>query len=129
MYAAFHRQKMPKIIVEFTGEKANTQNFAEYLEGLESNYDTKEPIALVFDARKALDLNPVYQIKQAQWMRQNKTLITQYCAGVAYVVPNKILRNILGLVFKIQPNPVPFKVFEELNAGMAWADAQLNAQV
>jgi hypothetical protein len=31
----------------------------------------------------------------------------------------------LGLIFKVQPSPVPFQVFETFNAGLAWADAQL----
>jgi hypothetical protein len=127
MYAEFHREKTPIITIEFTGEKANAQNFAVYLEGLAENYKTKEKIALVFDARKALDLNPLYQLKQAQWMKANKSLIEKYCAGVAYVIPNNFLRNVLGLVFKVQPNPVPFKVFENLNSGVNWAYEQLEA--
>jgi hypothetical protein len=125
MYAAFHRAKAPLIIIEFTGEKANAHSFADYLGGLEENYISKEKIALVFDARKALDLHPLYQMKQAQWMQQNKALIGRYCKGIAYVVPNIFLRTMLGLVFKIQPSPVPFKVFSSLDTGVAWAESQL----
>lgn len=128
MYAEFHREKAPIIRIEFTGEKANAENFAEYLQGLKDNYAQQQTIALVFDARRALDLNPLYQLKQAQWLRQNKSLIEKYCRGVAYIIPNDFLRNILVLIFKIQPNPVPFKVFGTLKAGMAWADEQLNRQ-
>jgi len=125
MYAKFDQTKAPLIIIEFTGEKANAQNFADYLKGLEANYARKESIALVFDARKALDLNPLYQMKQAYWLRQNKDVIERYCQGVAYVVPNSFLRTMLGLVFKIQPSPVPFKVFENLDAGLVWATSRL----
>jgi hypothetical protein len=125
MYAEFHRAKAPLIIIEFTGEKANAKNFDAYLKGLEESYAAKEKIALVFDARRALDLNPRYQLKQAQWLRQNKKLIEGYCQGVAYVIPNSFLRNMLGLIFKVQPSPVPFQVFETFTAGFAWADAQL----
>jgi hypothetical protein len=128
MYAKFDQTKAPLIIIEFTGEKANAQNFAHYLRSLEENYARKEQIALVFDARKALDLNPLYQMKQAYWLRQNKALIERYCQGVAYVVPNSFLRTMLGLVFKIQPNPVPFKVFSNLDAGLVWAASQLEVQ-
>jgi hypothetical protein len=128
MYAKFDQTKAPLIIIEFTGEKANAQSFAHYLRSLEENYAREEQIALVFDARKALDLNPLYQMKQAYWLRQNKALIERYCQGVAYVVPNSFLRTMLGLVFKIQPNPVPFKVFENLDAGLVWAESQLEVQ-
>jgi sugar/nucleoside kinase (ribokinase family) len=125
MYAEFHRAKAPLIIIEFTGEKANAQNFDVYLKGLEENYAAKEKIALVFDTRRALDLNPRYQLKQAQWLRQNKKLIEDYCQGVAYVVPNSLMRNMLGLIFKVQPSPVSFQVFETFTAALVWADAQL----
>jgi hypothetical protein len=115
------------IIIEFTGKKANAENFAAYLKGLENSYASKENIALVFDARRTLDLNPLYQMKQAMWLRQNKDIIERYCQGVAYVIPNIFLRNALGLVFKIQPNPVPFEVFQTLDAGLVWANAKLFA--
>ena len=128
MYAKFDQTQAPVIIIEFTGEKANAQSFAHYLRGLEENYARQESIALVFDARKALDLNPLYQMKQAHWLRQNKELIERYCQGVAYVVPNSFLRTMLGLVFKIQPSPVPFKVFENLDVGLAWAASRLETQ-
>jgi hypothetical protein len=127
MYAKFDQTQAPVIIIEFTGEKANAQSFAHYLRGLEDNYARRESIALVFDARKALDLNPLYQMKQARWLRKNKELIERYCQGVAYVVPNSFLRTMLGLVFKIQPSPVPFKVFESLDVGLAWAASRLEA--
>jgi hypothetical protein len=61
------------------------------------------------------------------WLRQNKDIIERYCQGVAYVIPNIFLRNALGLVFKIQPNPVPFEVFQTLDAGLVWANAKLFA--
>jgi hypothetical protein len=32
----------------------------------------------------------------------------------------------LGLIFKIQPNPVPFKVFETMEEGEAWAVDQIS---
>lgn len=126
MYATINREEAPLITIKFTGQKATTATFAAYLKELEKNYESKSAIALVFDARKALDLNPIYQLKQAQWMAQNKTLIKQYCKGVAYVIPQTFLRNVLGLIFKIQPNPVPFKVFKTMAEGESWAKEQLN---
>jgi hypothetical protein len=125
MYATINREKAPLITITFTGQKATAATFAAYLKELENNYKSKSDIALVFDARKALDLNPIYQLKQAQWMAHNKALIKQYCKGVAYVIPNNFLRNILGLIFRIQPNPVPFKVFETIAEGESWASMQI----
>jgi hypothetical protein len=126
MYATVNRENAPLVTITFTGARANPQNFANYLGELKWNYEAKEEIALVFDARKALDLNPIYQLKQAQWMAQHKALIKQYCKGVAYVIPNAFLRNVLGLIFKIQPNPVPFAVCETIEEGEEWAWEKLD---
>jgi hypothetical protein len=126
MYATVNREKAPVITIAFTGQKATAATFAAYLKELEENYASKSDIALVFDARKALDLNPIYQLKQAQWMAQHKALIKRYCKGIAYVIPHAFLRNVLGLIFKIQPNPVPFKVFETMEEGEAWAVDQIS---
>lgn len=126
-YAKFNLEKSPLIIVEFTGEKAHAENFSDYLKGLDDIYAIKKNIAIVFDASKTLDLNPIYQLKQAKWIKLNKFSIERYCRGVAYIIPNRFLRNALGLIFKIQPNPAPFKVFETLNEGLAWAGKQLES--
>lgn len=126
MYAIVNRERTPLITITFTGQKASAATFAAYLQELKRNYDSRTDIALIFDARKALDLNPIYQLKQAQWMAQNKALIKQYCKGVAYVIPQALLRNILGLIFKLQPNPVPFAVFEKIEEGEAWATERMN---
>lgn len=127
-YALFHREKFPLITVAFTGEKENAENFKNYLEGLEANYDREAPFALIFDARKALSLNPKYQLKQASWMQKHKALIQRYCLGVAYVVPQGFLRKVLQVIFKLTPNPVPFKVFEKMDEGEAWAIRRISGK-
>lgn len=128
-YALFHRAQFPLITVEFTGVKENAENFKDYLDGLEVNYHRKESFALIFDARQALSLNPKYQLKQAAWMQKHKALIEQYCLGVAYVVPQNFLRNVLQVIFKITPNPVPFKVFEKMDEGEEWANRLISSLV
>jgi hypothetical protein len=126
-YALFHRERFPLIVIEFTGSKETSANFNEYLKGLEENYANKKELTLVFDARKALSLNPIYQAKQAAWMQTNKNLIKQYCKGIAYIVPNPILRKVLQLIFKITPNPVPFRVFEGMEQGIIWTQSVLTS--
>ncbi len=127
-YALFHRENFPLVVIEFTGEKATPENFKVYLRELEENYQDQEKIALVFDARSALELNPIYQGKQAAWMQKKRKLIKTYCQGIAYVVPQPFLRKVLQLIFKMSPNPVPFQVFESLDQGLAWAEEQLAPQ-
>lgn len=126
-YANFNRDEFPLIVIEFTGVKENVHNFQSYLKGLEENYASKKEIALIFDARKALSLNPIYQLKQAMWMQKNRQMIKTYCKGIAYVVPQTVLRKVLQLIFNISPNPVTFKVFEDFDEASAWARQKLNS--
>lgn len=121
MYAQFDRTNFPLIIVSFTGEKESPENFDAYLAGLHANYDREEAFALVFDATQAPTPNPIYQQKQAKWMKQHEALITTYCRGVAYVMPNGLLRGVLKMIFSLQKNPVPFKVMANLEEGRKWA--------
>lgn len=124
-YAEFDRKNFPLITVTFTGAKATPENFEAYLEGLYQNYERQEPFALVFDAGQAPAPDLTYQRKQADWMKTHKSLIKTYCRGVAYVVPGSLLRNVLKLIFAIQRNPVPFKVWSTKAEGIVWAKEQL----
>jgi hypothetical protein len=126
-FAQFDRSAFPLITVTFTGEKETPENFEQYLKGLYQNYERKQPFSLVFDATNAPVPNLTYQQKQATWMNKHKELIETYCRGVAYVMPNLILRNVLKVIFGLQRNPVPFKVFSSLEEGTEWAD-KLNSE-
>lgn len=121
-YAHFDRSTFPLIVVRFSGVRETDENFAAYLDGLYENYNSKKPFALVFDATEAANPNLKYQQRQAKWMKTHEALIKEYCLGVAYVMPNTLLRIALRLIFGIQNNPVPFKVFAKLEDGKNWAE-------
>ena len=127
-YASFDRSGFPVITIRFSGVKATPENFAFYLDELERNYDRQEPIAIIFDATKGLPLHPMYQQKQAQWMKQFEPLIRKFCRGIAFIIPNPLIRQTLKLIFSIQRNPAPFKVFSTMEEGVAWSKEQIMAR-
>ena len=120
-YAIFNRSAFPLIVVSFTGENETPDNFKEYLNGLLKNYEAKKPFSLVFDATKASTPNIKYQKLQAMWMKEHDSLVKEYCRCVAYVVPSVLLRGVLKTIFRLQKNPVPFKVFSNLDDAKNWA--------
>lgn len=124
-YAEFDRSDYPLINITFTGEKPTDENFQAYLEGSYQNYEHREPIALVFDATNAAIPGLRYQKQQADWMREHDELIRTYCLGIAYVVPNPLIRQVMRAIFKLQQNATAFKVFAEREAGVAWAQERL----
>lgn len=125
VYAVFERENFPVINITFTGIPANEENFRVYLEELYKNYEACKPLVIVFDASNAPSPSMQYQKQQAQWMKDNEALIKKYCRGIAYVVPNMVLRNVLKLIFGVQQNPVPFKVTATLEEGNKWVNQQL----
>lgn len=126
-YASFDRSNFPVITIRFSGAKATPENFAFYLDELERNYERQESIVIIFDAREGLPLNPMYQQKQAQWMKQYEPMIKQFCKGIAFVIPNLLMRNTLKLIFSIHRNPVPFKVFSTMEEGVEWSRSLIMA--
>ena len=120
-YANFDRSKFPIVVVKFTGVEQTDDNFAAYLNGLYDNYNSKQPFSLVCDATNAPKPNITYQKRQAQWMKEHESLIKTYCKGIAYVMPNALYRIALMVIFSLQNNPVPFKVFQNVEDGVEWA--------
>jgi len=124
-YARVDREQFPLVVVTFTGAKPTPTNFQQYLDELYANYAPKQPFVLVFDATSAKVPGITYQKKQAEWMREHQDLIQSYCLGIAYVMPSAVIRNVLKLIFKLQNDPVPSKVFSSREEGLAWAQIQL----
>ncbi len=124
-YVRFDRKEFPLIKMTFTGEAPNDDSFMAYLDGLKANYDRRENIVLLFDASNAGLPTLKYQKQQANWMKENDELIKKYCAGIAYVVPQIVIRGALKMILKFYNNPVPFQVFESLEEGEAWLKDQL----
>ncbi|MEO0789234.1 MAG: STAS/SEC14 domain-containing protein [Bacteroidota bacterium] len=124
-YAEFDRSQLPLIVIRFTGAKATPENFAEYLAELDRNYAPRKPFALVFELSKAPVPSLKYQRQQADWMKENQEVISQYCVGVAYVIPGTIMRGVLKSIFSFQKQPAPYKVVATITEGEEWANAQL----
>ena len=119
-YANFDRSKYPLIVVEFTGEKPTDDSFDLYLEGLFENYGRGENNQILFDAQRAVFPALKYQMKQAKWLKEHELLMKDQCKGIAYTIPNVVIRNALSLIFKIQGQPVPYQVVSTNEEGIAW---------
>ena len=127
-YAIFDRSRFPIVKVEFTGLKADDENFRDYLEELLKSYDSKENLVIIFDALKASFPGMQYQKEQAAWMKEHDSLIRKYCKAIAYVVSSPGIRIALRLIFMFQNNPVPFKVFKNVKDGIEWSKYRLDIE-
>ena len=124
-YAEIDSSEFPIIKVCFTGEAANAENFPLYLNEVKQTYAAKQSLAIIFDATKAVMPAIKYQKMQAQWLKENEQLMKDYCKGTAYVIPNRIIRNVLSAIFAFQKQPVPYKVCSKLSEANNWINEEL----
>lgn len=124
-YAEIDSSEFPIIKVVFTAEAATEENFPLYLNELKNTYANKEELAIIFDASNAVMPGIKYQKMQAQWLKENEQLMKDYCKGTAYVIPNRIIRNVLSAIFSFQKQPVPYKVCSKMSEATAWINKKL----
>jgi hypothetical protein len=121
-YATIDSSKLPVVTVTFTGEKSTDDNFQQYLDELESCYDDRKSIAIIFDASKAVIPKSSHQKKQAVWLSQHWKLMQNYCLGTAYVIPSIAIRTVLKMIFSFQSQPVPYKIFSKKEEAYKWLE-------
>ncbi|MDR9441143.1 MAG: STAS/SEC14 domain-containing protein [Schleiferiaceae bacterium] len=125
-YAEISFDEHPVVKITFTGQAANDENFAQYLDDVERAYARNLPIALIFDATRATIPGFKYQQWQAQWLKDYEEMMKKHCTGTAYIIPNLVIRNLLKAIFALQAQPVPYKIFPSLDEGRRWALSQLD---
>jgi len=125
-YATVDSTSFPLVLVRFTGEKATDENFPLYLDEVEAAYDRKNRIGILFDATHATLPGLKYQKMQAQWLKDHKQLMQNYCVGTAYLIPNTLIRNVLKAIFALQKQPVPYNVCGEMTEAEQWLQTQLD---
>ena len=124
-YAVVDRTNFPIVRVQFTGEAANEDSFKSYLMELKEIYDYENKLAIIFDANKATLPGLKFQKMQAKWLKDNKQMLEDYCVGTAYIISNRLIRNVLKAIFALQSQPVPFLVCSRSTEAEDWVDQQL----
>jgi hypothetical protein len=63
--------------------------------------------------------------RQAQWMKERRTLLQRQVLAIAFVLPSAVLRGALKVVFQLQPMPVPHEIFNDSEDARRWALARI----
>jgi len=124
-YAVIDNSAFPIVKVSFTGEKSTDLNFHHYLKALKECYSHQQPIAIIFEATKAVIPKFSHQNQQANWIKENWTLIQNQCQGTAYIIPSLIIQIALKSILLLQKQPVPYKVFSIEKDGEDWLKSLL----
>ena len=121
-YAEIDESDFPIVQIRFTGNKSTDKNFQAYLDQNKACYRFRKKLAIVFDATEATIPSFSHQKMQAEWLKENKELMQQYCVVTAYVIPNLAIRAILKAIFALQKQPAAYKIFETKDEAMTWID-------
>jgi hypothetical protein len=124
-YAVIDNSAFPIVKVSFTGEKSTDLNFHHYLKALKECYSHQQPLAIIFEATKAVIPKFSHQKQQANWIKENWTLIQNQCQGTAYIIPSLIIQMALKSILLLQKQPVPYKVFSNEKDGEDWLKSLL----
>lgn len=119
-YAIIDESSFPIVRIGFTGNKRTDENFQTYLDQTKACYRNEKRLSIIFDASKASIPSLSQQKMQASWLRENKDLMQHYCAGTAYIIPNAAIRAILKMIFSLQKQPVPYRIFETSEEAEDW---------
>jgi hypothetical protein len=122
-YANFDISDLSLVRITFTGNKPTDESFNAYLDELESLYNQRKPLGIIFDATKAVAPKLSYQKLQAQWLNEHWLLIKNYCKGTAYVIPSAPIRLVLKMIFSFQNQPVPYKIFSKMEEAVEWLNS------
>lgn len=125
-YAIINSNNFPVINIVFTGNDATDENFSQYLDEIKKVYSLEKKVVIIFDASKAVIPGINYQIMQANWLKENKELMVNYCLGTAYIIPSLIIRNILKAIFVIQKQPVDYIVCKNSIQANDWIQKKIN---
>ncbi len=122
-YATIDESDFPLVKIRFTGNKSSDENFRAYLEQTKACYRDKQRIAIIFDASDASIPSLAHQKMQANWLKENRQLMENLCAGTAYIIPNAAIRTILKMIFSIQKQPVPYYICETEKEAAEWINS------
>ena len=105
-------------------QRANDADGAQYVRDVDALLARGEHYIVICDATDALMPEPSFIRTQAQWMQANIPKIQALNRGVALVLPSALTRGILRGLSHVAKLPVPYEVFETLEAARSWADTR-----
>jgi len=124
-YATIDESRLPIVLITFSEKEPTRSEFDEYLDAMYKIYSRRQPVSFVFDATKVRYLSSEFRIKQGNWLKQNKELISEVQKCIVFVIPNMMVRFILDAILLITPLPAPYVIVKSLKEGLAEAAKRL----
>jgi hypothetical protein len=99
------------VYVKLTGTPDETTFESEFLvPAIVNMLIQRKPFLLFIDASDVTSVKLRIGKRMAHYMRTNREDLAQYLRGTTLLATNKIVTNLIDLVFRIQPPVAPFRV-------------------
>lgn len=100
--------------------------FRQYLADYVKVLEQQQRLGAVFVTTPQMPMTPPRQVRwQAQFMKDYRAQMEQRVVGVAFSLPNPLMRGVLRGVLLLQPMPCPHSVVGTEAEGVAWVKARL----
>jgi hypothetical protein len=115
----------PLIVVHLVGaggaQQAGPESFIQVVQGL---IEKRERIVIVYDLTHS---KPDAHRRQlvVSWLRKNRANLSCYVIASAIVAPTAFHRGVLVAIFWFIKPRMPVQIFDDRDAAMRWATAQL----
>lgn len=117
---AFDESLFPLVLVHYRGTPDDAAQDA-YFAHLDALGKRTERRFLVYLPDGDAAVPSRFRQRHAEWTRRNEQLVREQNLGVAFVLPNPLLRVLLRAVFALQPIGCPQRTVSTLEEALAWA--------
>jgi len=100
--------------------------FRQYLVDYVQVLEQEPRLGAVFVTTPQMPMTPPRHVRwQAQFMKDYRAQIEERVVGIAFSLPNPLMRGVLRAVLMLQPIPCPHSVVGTEAEGVAWVKARL----
>jgi hypothetical protein len=119
-------RSQPLLVVVRFNRGPTDQEFEQYLHDYRGVLEAERRFGAVYVTSPNQPLTPPRQVrKQAQFMRECRSLMEQRVVGVAFALPSPLMRSVLRGILMLQPMPCPHTVVATEPEGVSWVKARL----
>jgi len=115
----------PVVHVTFVGELEDAA-FTRYLEAMDGLLARPGQRALIYDASQTGGIPASLRKRKTDWLAHNRLRIAQCTLGLAFVLPNALVRGALTAILWVVPMPAPHVVVASVEQAREACDRWLD---
>lgn len=120
--------KFPFVFIRFAPENAMDDEVRWLIGEQRKMFERRQRFVMLVDASRPTASSPVQRRMYTNWMKESEPLSERYCAGMAIVIANPVMRGALQAVLWFFTPPVPVATFGTLREAAAHTAGWMRAE-